>query len=155
MQVPGTFTGRVFRKENIPWQELLGNLALWANTRAHDPRQSLTASHLFFNRSATPELIAAIKFSSMFVIPTLITLSSALGNYAATPAANKRVSSRLSRQWVELNIMEPSAVSFGVPIAQPEPGFALAASEGCSSHNVSPFFRLSVGASRSPYCFFR
>jgi hypothetical protein len=57
---------------------------------------------LFFDRSATPDLIAEIKSSGMFVIPTLVTLSSAFGNNASTLAADERVSSRLNRQWLEL-----------------------------------------------------
>ncbi len=57
--------------------------------------------HLFFDRRHTPELIADIASSGAFVIPTLVTISSALGNNAAALAADERVSSRLSRQWLD------------------------------------------------------
>lgn len=57
--------------------------------------------HLFFDRQHTPELIADIASSGAFVIPTLVTISSALGHSAAALAADERVSSRLSRQWLD------------------------------------------------------
>ncbi len=57
--------------------------------------------HLFFDRPATPQLVADIKSAGIFVIPTLVTLSSAFGNRAAELATDKRVSSRLSPQWIE------------------------------------------------------
>jgi imidazolonepropionase-like amidohydrolase len=55
--------------------------------------------HLFFDRVSTPKLIADIAASGAFIIPTLVTLSSAFGNNAAWLADDKRVSSRLSKEW--------------------------------------------------------
>jgi imidazolonepropionase-like amidohydrolase len=57
--------------------------------------------HLFFDRQHTPEQIADIASSGAFVVPTLVTISSALGHGAAALAADERVSSRLSRQWLD------------------------------------------------------
>jgi imidazolonepropionase-like amidohydrolase len=57
-------------------------------------------AHLFFDRQPTPELTAAIASSGAFVTPTLVTLSTAFGNSAAELAKDKRVSSRLSRKWL-------------------------------------------------------
>jgi imidazolonepropionase-like amidohydrolase len=57
-------------------------------------------AHLFFDRQPTPELTSAIASSGTFVTPTLVTLSSAFGNSAAELAADKRVSSRLSKKWL-------------------------------------------------------
>ena len=57
--------------------------------------------HLFFDRAHTPELIDKIASSDAFVIPTLVTISSALGNSAATLAADERVKARLSQEWLE------------------------------------------------------
>jgi hypothetical protein len=56
---------------------------------------------LFFDRQPTPEFVAAIASSGAFVIPTLVTISSAVGNNASALAADKRVSSRLSRKWLD------------------------------------------------------
>jgi imidazolonepropionase-like amidohydrolase len=57
-------------------------------------------AHLFFDQQPCSELVAAIALSGSFVIPTLVTLSAAFGNSAAALAADKRVSSRLSRKWL-------------------------------------------------------
>jgi imidazolonepropionase-like amidohydrolase len=57
--------------------------------------------HLFFDRAPTPGLIADIASSGAFIIPTLVTLSTAFGNSAATLAADKRVSARLSKKWLD------------------------------------------------------
>ena len=40
-------------------------------------------AHLFFDRQATPEFVAAIASSGAFVVPTLVTISSAVGNNAS------------------------------------------------------------------------
>ena len=56
--------------------------------------------HLFFDRAHTPEIIDKIASSGAFVIPTLVTISSALGNSAATLAADERVKARLSEEWL-------------------------------------------------------
>ena len=58
-------------------------------------------AHLFFDKKASPEFVAAIASSGAFVIPTLVTISSAIGNNAAALAADKRVSSRLSTKWLD------------------------------------------------------
>jgi len=81
-------------------------LAIVHVTTAEATQQAIDAGvdglgHLFFDRSPTPELIADIASSGAFVIPTLVTLSTAFGNSAATLAADKRVSVRLSKQWLD------------------------------------------------------
>ncbi len=58
-------------------------------------------AHLFFDRQITPELTETIASSGAFVTPTLVTLSTAFGNSAAALAADKRVSSKLSRKWLD------------------------------------------------------
>ena len=58
-------------------------------------------AHLFFDRQPSPEFVAAIASSGAFVIPTLVTISSAVGNNASALAADKRVSSRLSKKWLD------------------------------------------------------
>ncbi len=58
-------------------------------------------AHLFFDRQPTPEFVAAIASSGAFVIPTLVAISSAVGNNAGALAADKRVSSRLSKKWLD------------------------------------------------------
>ena len=57
-------------------------------------------AHLFFDRQPTPEFVADIVSSGAFVVPTLVTISSAVGNNASALAADKRVSSRLSKEWL-------------------------------------------------------
>jgi imidazolonepropionase-like amidohydrolase len=46
-------------------------------------------------------LVAAISASKCFVIPTLVTLSSAFGNTASLLAADERVKSKLSKKWLK------------------------------------------------------
>jgi imidazolonepropionase-like amidohydrolase len=58
-------------------------------------------AHIFFDRQPTPEFVAAIASSGAFVVPTLVTISSAIGNDASALAADKRVSSRLSKKWLD------------------------------------------------------
>ena len=58
-------------------------------------------AHLFFDRQPTSEFVADIESSGAFVVPTLVTISSALGNNASALAADKRVSSRLSKKWLD------------------------------------------------------
>jgi len=58
-------------------------------------------AHLFFDRQPTPEFVSIIASSGAFVVPTLVTISSAVGNSAAVLAADKRVSSRLSKRWLD------------------------------------------------------
>ncbi|MCL1802342.1 MAG: amidohydrolase family protein [Eubacteriaceae bacterium] len=56
--------------------------------------------HLFFDCNSNPALIERIAKSGVFVIPTTVTLSSAFGNTAADLAADSRVSSKLSKEWL-------------------------------------------------------
>ena len=58
-------------------------------------------AHLFFDRQVSPEFLARISSSGSFVIPTLVTLSSAFGNSAAALAADERVRSRLRKKWLD------------------------------------------------------
>jgi len=58
-------------------------------------------AHLFFDCQSSPEFTAAITASGAFVTPTLVTISSAVGNSAAALAADQRVSSRLSKKWLD------------------------------------------------------
>ncbi len=81
-------------------------LAIVHATTAAAAQQAINAgvdglAHLFFDRTPTPELIAAIASSGAFVTPTLVTLSTAFGNSAATLAADERVRARLSRRWLD------------------------------------------------------
>ena len=56
--------------------------------------------HLFLD-SPAQELIGNIATAGVFVVPTLVTLSTAFGNNAATLAADERVRSRLDRRWLD------------------------------------------------------
>jgi imidazolonepropionase-like amidohydrolase len=47
-------------------------------------------AHLFFDRQPTPEMITAIASSGAFVTSTLVTLSTAFGNSAATYTPARR-----------------------------------------------------------------
>ena len=58
-------------------------------------------AHLFFDHQPTPEFVAAIATSGAFVIPTLVTISSAVGNDASALAADERVKSRLDQKWLD------------------------------------------------------
>jgi imidazolonepropionase-like amidohydrolase len=83
----------------------LGKMAIAHVTTFEGGQKAISAgvdglAHLFFDRQPTPELIAAIASSGAFVIPTLVTLSTAFGNSAAMLAADKRVSSKLSKKWL-------------------------------------------------------
>ena len=57
--------------------------------------------HLFFDRAGTPELIEKIAQSGVFLIPTLVTLSTAFGNNAKWLASDERVSARLDKVWLD------------------------------------------------------
>jgi imidazolonepropionase-like amidohydrolase len=81
-------------------------LAIVHATTAAAAQQAINAgvdglAHLFFDRMPTPELIAAIASSGAFVTPTLVTLSTAFGQSAATLAADERVRARLSKRWLD------------------------------------------------------
>jgi len=56
--------------------------------------------HLFLD-SPTHELVDNIASAGVFVIPTLVTLSTAFGNNAAALAADERVRSRLDKRWLD------------------------------------------------------
>ncbi|MGJ4746252.1 amidohydrolase family protein [Leptospira sp. SA-E8] len=58
-------------------------------------------AHLFFDEKPDQEFISAIRSSGAFIIPTLTTLSTAFGNSPRTLVADKRVSSKLSKEWLE------------------------------------------------------
>jgi imidazolonepropionase-like amidohydrolase len=58
-------------------------------------------AHIFFDCQITNEFVSTIASSGAFVIPTLVTISSALGNNASALATDVRVSSRLSRKWLD------------------------------------------------------
>jgi len=58
-------------------------------------------AHLFFDHAPTPKIVADMASSGAFIIPTLVTLSTAFGNSAAKLAADERVSSRLSKKWLD------------------------------------------------------
>jgi imidazolonepropionase-like amidohydrolase len=83
----------------------LGKMAIAHVTTFEGGQKAISAgvdglAHLFFDRQPTPELINAIASSGAFVIPTLVTLSTAFGNSAAELATDKRVSSRLGKKWL-------------------------------------------------------
>ncbi|PKA15807.1 amidohydrolase family protein [Leptospira haakeii] len=58
-------------------------------------------AHMFFDRKPDKELISAIQSSGAFIVPTLTTLSTAFGNSPRTLVSDKRVSSKLSKEWLE------------------------------------------------------
>jgi imidazolonepropionase-like amidohydrolase len=58
-------------------------------------------AHMFFDSQPTAEFVAAIASSGAFVIPTLVTISSALGNDASALAGDERVKSRLDQKWLD------------------------------------------------------
>lgn len=84
----------------------LGKMAIAHVTTAEGGQKAISAgvdglAHMFFDRQPSPELVAEIASSGSFVIPTLVTISTALGNNASALAADKRVSSRLSKVWLD------------------------------------------------------
>jgi hypothetical protein len=58
-------------------------------------------AHLFYDCPPPPALVTAIASSGAFVVPNLVTASTAFGNDAAWLAADERVSSRLSKTWLD------------------------------------------------------
>ena len=82
-----------------------GKLAIAHITTAEGAQRAVDAGvdglgHLFLD-SPAQELIGNIATAGVFVIPTLVTLSTAFGNNAATLAADERVRSRLDRRWLD------------------------------------------------------
>ncbi|GHU63109.1 imidazolonepropionase [Clostridia bacterium] len=57
--------------------------------------------HLFFDDQPSDGLVSDIVSSDVFVIPTLVTLSTAFGTDAAWLAKDERVSSKLSKEWLD------------------------------------------------------
>jgi len=57
-------------------------------------------AHVFLDRPHTAELVAEIAASGAFVIPTLTVCSSAMGHTGAALAADERVCSKLSKEWL-------------------------------------------------------
>jgi imidazolonepropionase-like amidohydrolase len=83
-----------------------GKMAIAHATTFAATQQVITAgvdglAHVFVDRPHTPELVAAIAASGAFVTPCLALNSSVVGNNAAALAADKRVSSRLSKKWLD------------------------------------------------------
>ena len=81
----------------------LNRLTIVHATTAEGVQRAINAGidglgHLFFDRSPTPKLVADIASSGAFIIPTLVTLSTAFGKSAAWLAADERVSKRLSKR---------------------------------------------------------
>ena len=81
-------------------------LVIAHTTTAAAARRAVTAGvdglgHLFFDNAATPGLIDEIAAAGVFVTPTLVTLSTAFGHPATALAADPRVRSRLSPQWLD------------------------------------------------------
>ena len=82
-----------------------GKLAIAHATTANGAQRALEAGvdglgHMFIDRPHTADMIRAAAASGAFVIPTLTVLSSATGHPGASFAADPRVSSRLSAQWL-------------------------------------------------------
>jgi imidazolonepropionase-like amidohydrolase len=82
-----------------------GKLAIAHVTTIVGARRAVRAGidglgHLFTDGPATPGIVADIAGAGTFVIPTLTVLSSATGHPGAAFAADERVSSRLSTQWL-------------------------------------------------------
>ncbi len=80
-------------------------LAIAHITTAEGARRAVDAGvdglgHLFLD-SPAQELIGTIASAGVFVIPTLVTLSTAFGNNAAALAADERVRSRLDSRWLD------------------------------------------------------
>jgi imidazolonepropionase-like amidohydrolase len=83
-----------------------GKLAIAHATTIDGARRAVRAGidglgHLFADGPATPGIVADIAAAGTFVIPTLTVLSSAAGHAGARFAADKRVSSKLSTQWLD------------------------------------------------------
>ena len=75
-------------------------------TTAEGVRRAIAAgvdglAHMFFDHQPTAEFVATIASSGAFVIPTLVTISSALGNDASALARDERVKSRLDQKWLD------------------------------------------------------
>jgi imidazolonepropionase-like amidohydrolase len=83
-----------------------GKMAIAHVTTAEGAKRVIAAgvdglAHMFFDRSPSPEFVTTIASSGIFIIPTLVTISTAVGNTAAALAADPRVRSKLSKEWLE------------------------------------------------------
>jgi len=81
-----------------------GKLVIAHATTADGAQRAITSgvdglAHLFLD-APIPGLIDAIVASGAFVVPTLVTLSTAFGHSAADLAADPRVHVRLSQEWL-------------------------------------------------------
>jgi imidazolonepropionase-like amidohydrolase len=83
-----------------------GIMAIAHITTAAGARRAIAAgvdglAHMFFDNPQTSELIDEIADSGIFVVPTLVTASTAFGNSGVALASDERVRSRLSKKWLE------------------------------------------------------
>jgi imidazolonepropionase-like amidohydrolase len=83
-----------------------GKMAIAHTTTAAATQQVITAgvdglAHVFIDPPRTPELVAAIAASGVFVTPCLTLNSSVMGNNGSALAADQRVRSRLSKKWLD------------------------------------------------------
>ncbi|TGL33831.1 amidohydrolase family protein [Leptospira koniambonensis] len=83
-----------------------GKMAIAHVTSLAGGRRAISAgvdglAHMFFDEKPDKEMIAAIKSSGAFIVPTLTTLSTAFGNSPHALLSDKRVSSKLSKEWLE------------------------------------------------------
>ncbi|TGL60552.1 amidohydrolase family protein [Leptospira sarikeiensis] len=58
-------------------------------------------AHLFFDQKPSKKFVSDISSSGAFIVPTLTTLSSAFGHSPTSLVSDKRVSSKLSKEWLE------------------------------------------------------
>jgi imidazolonepropionase-like amidohydrolase len=84
----------------------LGKMAIAHVTTLEGGRRAISAgvdglAHIFFDQQPSSDVVASIASSGTFVIPTLVTVSTAFGNDATWLANDKRVSSRLKKKWLE------------------------------------------------------
>ncbi len=84
----------------------LGKMAIAHVTTLEGGQRAIRAgvdglAHLFFDKQPDEKMTCGIAASGTFVITTLVTLSSAFGNNAAWLAADKRVSARLRKKWLD------------------------------------------------------
>ncbi|TGM12802.1 amidohydrolase family protein [Leptospira selangorensis] len=83
-----------------------GKMAIAHVTSVVGGRRAISAgvdglAHMFFDEKPDKELISAIRSSGAFIVPTLTTLSTAFGNSPRTLVEDKRVNSKLSKEWLE------------------------------------------------------
>jgi imidazolonepropionase-like amidohydrolase len=83
-----------------------GKMAIAHATTADGTQQAIAAgvdglAHVYIDAPAKADLIGVIAGSGAFVTPCLVLNSSAIGNSAAQLAADDRVRSKLSHEWLE------------------------------------------------------